>query len=95
MHQKSSLGIFVVIWGGFWRCVIFDKLSIGKTLTKNQKMGAKVFQKAQFSVECAGLAGDYKGFKNLKNWKEFGMRLGFEFVLRHAVFPHEGGSGLY
>jgi hypothetical protein len=32
-------------------------------------------------AECAGPAGDYMGFTNLKNWKEFGRRLALEFVL--------------
>ena len=44
--------------------------------------------------ECAGPAGDYRGLKNLMNWKEFGMRLGLKFVVEHAVLPHEGVGGL-
>ena len=31
-------------------------------------------------AECAGPARDYRGLKNLKNWKMFGKRLGLEFV---------------
>ena len=50
-------------------------------------MGAKVFQKAKQGTY-------YRGVKNLKNWNEFGRRLGSEFVIQHAVFPHEGGGGI-
>ena len=36
MDDKSSLDLFVVIWGGLLKCLFFDEISIGKKCTQNQ-----------------------------------------------------------
>ena len=65
---------------------------------KNQVMAPKGCEGCFFCpvgpANARGQRGTIGGFKNLKDWKEFGMRLGLEFVVQHAVFPHEAGGGL-
>ena len=87
------------IWRCFRKLWILDEFwsrqRFIKVDHKSENLGQGLPKGKVFSdpAECAGPVGDYRGFKNLNSWKEFGMRLGLEFVLQQAVFPHEWGGG--
>ena len=92
----ASEGRIFAILGRFLRSRIFDEFSIGKKSTKNRHLSAKVVQKAKFSEARRNVRSHWGTIGGSRTWrfgKEFGMRFDLEFLIRHAVFPHEGGGG--
>ena len=78
------------------RSQIFHKFLIGKKWNTNpekSRPGAKRVRGTVILVRPDGMRGASGGlrrFKNLKDWENFGMRLGLEFFLKHAVLPPRG-----
>ena len=96
MNEQSNLGRLFLIRGGLLRCLIFDEISIGKKRTQNQTMGAKVFQKVQFS-EARRNARGQRGTTVVQElealariWKK--IRIGICSLTRRD--PPRGGGGL-
>ena len=59
VDEKWSLGRFVLNLGGLLRSPIFEEIWVGKKTRTNQKMNAKVFQKAKFPEARRNVRGQW------------------------------------